>query len=258
MTGALQASNRPALTAALGWLVDAGVDTIVGDAPFDWLGAREVAATPAPARATPDPQPRPTASALSVGVDSLAALTAAVAEFDARPAGTPAMPPLFADGEPARGVMVVGDRPTQADAAAGRMFSDAAGALLDRMLAGIGRSRDTTYLANLVPWPTPADRPASADEIAALAPFLHRQIALARPKALLALGQAAANALCGTNAGINRLRGRWQMVAIDGLTVAVMPTFHPTHLLNMPAHKALAWADLCAFRARLAELRIDG
>jgi uracil-DNA glycosylase family 4 len=141
--------------------------------------------------------------------------------------------------------MVIGERPTLADDAAGRVFGDVAGALLDRMLVSIGRSRDTAYFANIVA--LPSDRPASAAEIAAFAPFLRRQIVLARPRAILALGQAAASALTGSTIGINRQRGKWHDV--DG--VAVMPMFAPAHLLLHPAHKALAWADLCAFRARL-------
>ncbi len=96
-----------------------------------------------------------------------------------------------------------------------------------------------------VQWP--GSGAATPAEVAAALPFLRRQIALARPRAILALGQGAATTLTGATAGINRLRGTW--VEVDG--VPVMPTFAPAHLLRHPGHKALAWADLCAFRARL-------
>lgn len=249
MNGAFQTASRADLAAALGWLVDAGVDTIVGERPFDWLAAAPPpAASPAPVI---EPVQAPAGDALAIGADSLASLAAALAESDARPAGTAPMPPLLGDGNAAAGAMFVGERPTAADAAAGRVFADPAGQLLDRMLAAIGRSRDTAYLANLVAWPMPADRAATAAEIAASAPFVRRQIQLARPRAILALGQAAATALCGTDLGIARLRGRWHDLDVDGLTVPVMATFHPAHLLLHPALKALAWADLCAFRKRL-------
>ncbi len=228
------ATSRHEVAAALGWLVDAGVDTVVGDVPFAWLADVAPVAMPAPAPSMPAVARGEVAS---ISADSLAALAAAMTE--AHPAA------LFADGS--GDIMIVGERPTLADAAAGRVFGDAAGVLLDRMLASIGRARDSAMLANIVA--LPSDRPATAAEIAVFAPYLRRQIQLARPRAIIALGQAAAGALTGSTAGINRLRGRWH--EIDG-GVAVMPTFAPAHLLLHPAHKALAWADLCAFRARLA------
>ncbi len=230
MTGGSSVS-RDDLAAALGWLVGAGVDTIVGDVSFAWLDAAgpvAPAVVKAPATAVVEQ--------VALSVDSLPALAAALLE--AHPTA------LFADGTPGD-VMVIGDRPTRADAESGRVFADAAGALLDRMLAAIGRSRGDTYLANAVPWP--GNGAATPAEIAASAPFLRRQIALARPKAILTLGQGAATALTGSTAGINRQRGRW--TEIDG--VPVLPTFAPAHLLLHPGHKALAWADLCDLRARL-------
>jgi uracil-DNA glycosylase family 4 len=234
MTGATNVS-RNEIAAALGWLVDAGVDTVVGDTPFAWLAAAGPVAS-APPAAPPLAVAAARSEVVAINTDSLSALAAALAE--AHPGS------LFADGTPGA-VMVIGERPTLADDAAGRVFGDVAGALLDRMLVSIGRSRDTAYFANIVA--LPSDRPASAAEIAAFAPFLRRQIVLARPRAILALGQAAASALTGSTIGINRQRGKWHDV--DG--VAVMPMFAPAHLLLHPAHKALAWADLCAFRARL-------
>ncbi|MBV8970798.1 MAG: uracil-DNA glycosylase [Sphingomonadaceae bacterium] len=220
--------------AALGWWLAAGVDTIVDETPFRWLAPatpvvplRAAAATEVPVATR---AAKTTTAALNV--DSLAALAAALAE--AHPGA------LFADGTPGD-AMVVGERPSAADLAAGRPFADAAGALLDRMLAAIQRSRADTYLANAVPW---GETGRDADAL----PFLRRQVVLARPKAVLAMGQVATAALTGATAGIARLRGRW--LDCDG--VPVMPTFAPAHLLRQPGHKALAWADLCAFRARLA------
>lgn len=230
MTGEL--TTRDDLAAALGWWTSAGIDTIVGDVPFAWLAPVAPVVPSAPLRSA-----LPRAEITVLSADSLVALAAALVEAHSAA--------LFADGT-AGDVMVIGDRPSAADAAAGRVFADAAGVLLDRMLAAIGRSRGDTYLANAVQWPGSAA--ATSSEIAAAAPFLRRQITLARPRAILALGQGAATALTGSTAGINRLRGHW--LEVDG--VPVLPTFAPAHLLRQPGHKALAWADLCAFRARLA------
>lgn len=248
MSGGLQQlSSRDALS-ALAWLVDAGVDTLVDEVPFRWL------APPAPVQVPPPPVAEVTApceadavveaAATVVGVDSLAALEAALGEFDGCALATHGSPPLFAAGTPGSALMLVGDMPSGGD-----VFGGDAGLLLDRMLAAIGLGRDSAYLANIVYWPTPGGRAPAAAEIAACAPFLRRQIELAQPRAILALGGAAAAALTGTGTGINRLRGKWQM--LSGGDVPVLPSFHPAQLLAQPTLKSLAWRDLLMMKARL-------
>ncbi len=248
MSGGLQNLSPREALAALSWLVEAGVDTLVDDAPFAWL------ATPLPIQAPPPPVDAIVmpceadavveAAATVVGVDSLAALEARLAEFDGCALATHGSPPLFAAGTPGSALMLVGDMP-----GASGVFGGDAGLLLDRMIAAIGLGRDTAYLANLVYWPTPGGRAPAAAEIAACAPFLRRQIELAKPRAILALGGAAAAALTGAGAGINRLRGKWQV--LKDSDVPVLPSFHPTQLLAQPTLKALAWADLQALKERL-------
>ncbi len=223
--------TRGELASALGWLVEAGVDTLVGDGAHDWL-ADVAAPPPSVVRAAPTPAAA-AAPRLAANVDSLETLAAAIEAFRG---GS-----LVADGAAASGVMLIGDVPTPGDVAAGRVFADDAGALLDRMLASIGRDRTTAYLTNASYWPDGADATA----------WRERQLQLIKPRAILALGGVAAAALCGSSEGINRLRGHWQTARIGGLEIPVLPTFHPAYLLRQPAHKALAWADLCAFRARI-------
>ncbi len=243
--------TRGELASALGWLVDAGVDTLVDDAPRDWLGERGATLQPAhqPDAAVTPAAPRRVAAQvakssgtearqLAASADSLPALTAAAAQF------YPVSPPLFDAGDAASGLMLFGDAPTADDFAAGHVFAGQAGLLLDRMLASIGRDRGSAYLTNVTYW-------TSGPDAAALTALRERQIELARPRAILALGGVATAALCGVTSGINRLRGRWQVTRVGDLEVPVLPTFHPSYLLNQPAHKALAWADLCALRARL-------
>jgi uracil-DNA glycosylase len=257
MTEVYPTDSRSTALAALAWLVDAGVDTLVEAAPRNWLAAPVasllVAAPPsetvAPARRVhqPEPKPEPGNTALTAALgaaDTLPALAEALAQW--RGAA-----PMFADGDPAAGVMVLGAMPSPDDVAEGRLFAGTAGRLLDRMIAAIGRDRTNTYLANVLHWPTPGGRNAERDELAAALPIVRRHIALARPRALLVLGGPAAAALLGVEQGINRLRGQWQTLTIDDASVAVLPSFHPDYLLAHPAHKALAWRDLQIFEAAL-------
>jgi DNA polymerase len=50
------------------------------------------------------------------------------------------------------------------------------------------------------------------------------------------------------------VRGKWQKVTIAEREIPAMPCLHPAYLLRTPNHKALAWNDLLAVKARLAEL----
>ncbi len=221
--------SRAEAAAALGWWLGAGVDTLVGDTPFAWLDA---AAPVVPAAAPPVPATART-TLVTLNVDSLAALAAALAEAH----------PTIAVRRRHAGC---GDGRRRATDR--RLTSPPAGCSPTTPApCSTGCWRRSAARAPTPTSPTPCRGRTTGRDGDAL-PFLRRQVALARPKAILALGQAATAALTGATAGIARLRGTW--LEADG--VPVMPTFAPAHLLRQPAHKRQAWADLCAFRARLA------
>ena len=160
---------------------------------------------------------------------------------------------VFADGAPDARLMVIGEAPGGEEDRAGKPFVGPAGQLLDRMLGSIGLDRRTVRIANVIPWRPPGNRTPTDAEIALCLPFLHRQIALIRPRGLLLLGAVAAKALLESperDQGIGRLRGTWRKVSIAGLDspLPALPTFHPAYLLRMPAAKAQAWRDLLALR----------
>jgi DNA polymerase len=86
----------------------------------------------------------------------------------------------------------------------------------------------------------PDNRNPEPDEVAACEPFLMRQIDLVRPRAIVALGSFAVQALLKVKTPISRLRGNWQEVR----GVKLMPTFHPAYLLRSPGEKRLVWQDI--------------
>lgn len=252
-----------AALAALAWQVDLGVTDALAEAPIDRFALGDAApeARPAPARAAaplsppaavPPADPSAAATALAAGAATLADLAAAMAAFDGCDLKRGARNLVFADGNPAARVMIVGEAPGQEEDREGRPFVGAAGQLLDRMLAAIGLSRASpdparaVYIANVLPWRPPQNRTPTADEIAMFRPFLARHIALAGPEVLVAMGNVPLIALLNTQ-GILRLRGTW--AAWEGRPL--MPMTHPAYLLRTPAAKREAWADLLAIEERL-------
>ena len=239
------------VASALHWLVAAGADVLVTEAPRNWLAepvARPVAAprpvttgTSADGTATEKPVAATiAAAALAEAAMDLAAINAAIAEFfhPLRRAGT--LPQVWTGPRDAP-IAILCDQPELAG-------SDAA-TLRDRMVAAIGISPADIAIGNLLPWSLTGSRAPRTDEINDFAPFIARAIALARPRLVLAFGQHAA-AMSGQDRGIASLRGKWLAVG----DTPMLATFHPRQLLYQPELKRLAWADLQAFAARMTSL----
>jgi DNA polymerase len=138
--------------------------------------------------------------------------------------------------------MIVGEAPGAEEDARGEPFVGQAGRLLDNMLAAIGRSRaKDVYIANVLKCRPPGNRNPEPAEVSQCSPYLLRQIELARPKVLLAMGRFAAQTLLGTDASIASLRGR--VHRYHGVPCVV--TYHPAYLLRNLPDKAKSWEDLC-------------
>ena len=258
---------------ALRLQIEWGADEALAEAPVDRLAARAVPRpVPAPASASPQtapprtPAPRGAATTVRVtpaaaqAAESIAAaaqtrdeLRAALAAFDGCPLSATATNLVFADGNPAAGLMLVGEGPGAEEDRAGKPFVGPSGQLLDRMLASIGLDRTQLVITNLIPWRPPGNRNPTDNEVLVCLPFLLRHIALVRPRRLVLLGALATRALTGNATGITRLRGRWVEVTIPGLPqpVPALPMLHPAYLLRTAGAKRLAWLDLVQLRCVL-------
>lgn len=162
---------------------------------------------------------------------------------------------VFADGNPDAGLMLVGEAPGRDEDIEGLPFVGRSGKLLDRMLAAIEVDRKSAYLANVLPWRPPGNRTPTPLEAEICRPFIERQIELADPKLLVALGGSAAKVLLRSTEGILRMRGAWKPYrTAGGKEIPIMPTLHPAYLLRNGTHKKLAWRDFLEVKARLRAL----
>jgi DNA polymerase len=154
---------------------------------------------------------------------------------------------VFGTGHESAHWMVVGEAPGEQEDAEGEPFVGAAGQLLDRMLQAVGQGRQTggpeqqVFIANTLKCRPPGNRNPAPNELSCCAPFLRRQIALVRPRVILAMGRFAVGQTLGLDEPIGRLRGRVH----DAGGIPVVVTFHPSYLLRQPTEKAKAWEDLC-------------
>jgi uracil-DNA glycosylase family 4 len=148
---------------------------------------------------------------------------------------------VFGVGDEQADWMLVGEAPGAEEDRVGEPFVGQAGRLLDNMLASVDLSRGrNVYIANVLKCRPPGNRNPEPDEVAKCSPHLLRQVALVKPKLILAMGRFAAQTLLGTEASIASLRGRVHSYA----GVPTIVTYHPAYLLRTLPDKAKAWADL--------------
>jgi uracil-DNA glycosylase family 4 len=156
---------------------------------------------------------------------------------------------VFGVGRRDAELLVIGEAPGADEDRQGEPFVGRAGQLLNAMLRSIGLPRAEVYIANVLKCRPPNNRDPQPSEAASCTPYLARQIALIRPRAILAVGRIAAQWLLQTDAPIGRLRGRVVEYGEAGIPLVV--TYHPAYLLRSPLAKAAAWTDLCMVRKLL-------
>lgn len=223
---------RRETASALEWWSDAGVDTLAADEPRDWL------ALPVAKAAAFVAAPEAVAAPAEILPDTLEAFrewrmggAAPEAEWHA--------PLIGPSGDPASALMIFTDMPDPDDTE--QLLSGAPGRLFDRILAAIGESRDSVYLASLaLARPVTGLIPAEAE--ARLIELARHHVALAAPKKLLLVGDATTRVWRTTsgsgsgngNRDINQFAGNMEVAAIR----------HPRFLLKQPSAKAEAWRNL--------------
>ncbi len=167
---------------------------------------------------------------------------------------------VFGVGHAQADWMIVGEAPGEQEDLAGEPFVGPAGQLLDQMLRAVGQSRRASgvdadaldddqagdpsqrvFIANTLKCRPPRNRNPEPDEMARCEPFLQRQVALVKPKLILAMGRFAVKQLLKSDDAIGKLRGR--VHRYEGIPVVV--TYHPAYLLRNLPDKAKAWEDLC-------------
>jgi len=157
---------------------------------------------------------------------------------------------VFGSGNPRADLMFVGEAPGFHEDKQGLPFVGQAGKLLERLLAGIGLSRQDVYIANTLKCRPPGNRDPQPDEIEACEPHLFRQIELIEPRVVATLGNFATKLLTGRPLGITRVHGQEQEATLGSRSVVLYPLYHPAAALYTPAMLKVLESDF----ARLPEL----
>jgi uracil-DNA glycosylase family 4 len=147
-------------------------------------------------------------------------------------------------GNPTAELVFFGEGPGFDEDQQGLPFVGRAGKMLSSMLAAMGWSREDVFIMNAVKCRPPGNRKPLENEIESCRPFFQMQLETIQPKAIVALGATAMEALCGPGLGITKRRGKSEDYVMSTRNIPVFPTFHPAYLLRNPAAKPDAWRDL--------------
>lgn len=219
-------------------------------APAAKVGRLDFAPLPANADASPD---IPFKKGLVIGVNeaeiipdhiaqlpSLDAIAGKVQECRRCPLYATATNAVPGEGDPHAGLVCVGEAPGANEDATGRPFVGQAGQLLTRILAAIDLKREEVFIVNVLKHRPPGNRNPQPEEVEACSPYLTRQLALIKPKVIVAFGTFAAQTLLQTKTPLGQLRGLVHRYHGTPLVV----TYHPAALLRNPAWKRPTWEDV--------------
>ena len=139
--------------------------------------------------------------------------------------------PVPGDGNPTAEIVFIGEAPGYWEDQKGIPFVGAAGNLLNQLLAMIGLKREEVFICNILKHRPPNNRDPLPEEITACTPYLKQQLLTIKPKIIVTLGRFAMNYFL-PNAYISRIHGQPREVSWEGLTLTVIPMYHPAAALR--------------------------
>ncbi|HQS70758.1 MULTISPECIES: hypothetical protein [unclassified Novosphingobium] len=235
-----------AVTAALDWWRDAGIDHAFVDEPVDWLAAHSASAPDTgpsaampprrePARAASESPAAPPQLDRTAWPQTLEAFAPWwLAQASLAPAGLRRFAP---QGPASAALMVLVPMPSVDDKE--NILDGRAGRLLDALLAAVGQSRAQTYIASALPAHVPMPDWAQFHQ-AGLGEVLMHHITLAAPRRLLILGNSGISALLGHDP-TNKAQSL-RAINQDGSPLAALPSWDLEAMLARPALKERLWS----------------
>lgn len=125
--------------------------------------------------------------------------------------------------------------------------------MVARMLEAIQLNRKDVFITNVIKCGIEQSCQPKAEHVAACSGYLQKQILALAPKVICCMGRVATRIVLGRQEPLSRLRGRLHMHSgLHGRKIPVIPTYHPTFLLQNPEMKKATWIDLQLLARELA------
>lgn len=133
------------------------------------------------------------------------------------------------------------------------VFGNKEDQMVSRMLAAINLAPEEVLVTNVIKCSIGSEVQPQAAHIDSCSSYLQRQIKAAKPEFICSMGMVATRALLQLSHPLSRLRGRFHAYkTLSGEEIPLLPTFHPTYLLQNPEMKKATWEDLQALAKRIS------
>lgn len=154
--------------------------------------------------------------------------------------------PVPGEGDVNTKIMLIGLGPGFNEDRLGRPFVGRAGKFLDELLSSIGIKRREVYITNVVKCFLP-NNIATNEQIKACVPYLDEQLAIIKPKIIIALGNVAASYIFKKfglkSVGIGKIHGKiFEVNSLFG-KIKIIPMYHPATALYNPKMKEILRKD---------------
>ena len=164
--------------------------------------------------------------------------------------------PVPGRGTPRARLLIIGGWLTGtelADFPLGMIFGLEEDRMLSRMLEAIHLAPDDVFVTNILKCGLPESWQPIAANIHCCLSYLRRQIAVLAPEVICSMGTVATRALLDLPQSLSQLRGRFHLyTALDGEQIPLIPTYHPSYLLQAAEMKSETWKDLQLIEKKLA------
>ena len=157
-------------------------------------------------------------------------------------------------------LMLIGEAPGAQEEKEGKPFVGKAGKNLTELLSIINIDRRDIFVSNVVklrPSKTSKagnkiNRPPSNEEKAFFIPWIYREVAAIKPKAIVTLGNVALSAFLGNAAKIGDFHGKWSSIKVnfnkDVFELRIFPLYHPAAIIYNRALIDVYKEDLAVLR----------
>jgi DNA polymerase len=147
---------------------------------------------------------------------------------------------VFHKGNPNAEIAFVGANPGEEENKTGIPFVGKSGMLLDSIIKAMGFNEDEVYILNACKCHSKRNRKPTFEEVNACKMFLISQLAIVKPRVIVALGATATESLLGFKGNLGDRIGEWHIFN----DIPVRCTNHPSYLLREPNQKKSVWADM--------------
>ncbi len=136
-------------------------------------------------------------------------------------------------------ILFVGEAPGRNEDEQGLPFVGAAGKNLDNLLQQVGLTLNDIYITNILKCRPPENRAPNKEEIQEHTPWLIKQIKEMKPEVVCSLGNYATKFFLAkgnindmdVQPGITTIHGKPLQIEFDGLSIKLIPLFHPAAII---------------------------